>query len=49
MTSVDDAVGRPCGGAQAVQVVDVTAEELRPGTGERIGARSCAPPRDGLR
>ena len=36
---VDDAVGRLCGGAQAVQVVHVAAEDLRPGTGERLGAR----------
>ena len=35
---VDDAFGRLCGRAQAVQVVHVAAEDLRPGTGERLGA-----------
>jgi len=35
---VDDAFGRRCGGAQAVQVVHVAAEDLRPDTGERLGA-----------
>ena len=36
---VDDAVGRLCGGAQAVQVVHVAAKDLCPGPGERLGAR----------
>ncbi len=36
---VDDAVGQLCGGAQAVQVVHVATENLRPGMGERLGAR----------
>lgn len=36
---VDDAVGRLCGGVQAVQVVHVAAEDLRPGTSGRLGAR----------
>ena len=35
---VDDAVGRLCGAAQAAQVVDVAVEDLRTGTGERLGA-----------
>jgi hypothetical protein len=33
------AVGRLCGGAQAVQVVRVAAGDLRPRPGERLGAR----------
>ena len=36
---VDDAVGRLCGGAQAVEIIHVAAEDLRPGSGERLGAR----------
>jgi hypothetical protein len=36
---VDDAVGRLCGGAKATQLVHVTAEDLRPSTGERLDAR----------
>jgi hypothetical protein len=34
---VDDAVGCLCGDSQAVQVVHVATEDLRPGTGERLG------------
>ena len=38
-SGVDDAISRRCADPEAVQVVEVAAEHLRPGTGKRLGAR----------
>jgi hypothetical protein len=39
LANVDDAVGRICGNAKAVEVTQVSTDDLRAGTGERLGTR----------